>query len=229
MNIIAFPFAGGNKYSFRQFLSKEECSVIEFPRENFIKKYNEKNLMKALVDKLFAITSETFNQEKPYCIYGHSMGGLVAYLIAQKIEENEKLPKPAKLIISGLKAPRYFQITKISHLNTQSFWEEIIKLDGIPKELENNKQIMDYFVPILKTDFKVIESYNYQRMKKLTIPIDVFLGKDEVMKTREKDDWKNESSNKVSITELSGGHFFINDNVDYFKAYFKSIKQLNYV
>ena len=227
MDVIAFPFAGGNKYSFRQFLNGQEHNVIEFPRKTLIAKSLEGNLLSLLIDDLFPIVREKI-KDSPYCIYGHSMGGLIAYLITQRIEK-EGLRKPVRLIISGSNAPKYCQIEKISHLNKLSFWKEIMKLGGIPKSVEKDKQIINYFVPILKYDFKVIESYTYQRKNKITIPIDVFFGKKESVKTIGKEDWKNESSKQVSIVELTGDHFFIYNNIDYFKTYFKTLKQLNHV
>ncbi|RKR04568.1 surfactin synthase thioesterase subunit [Flavobacterium sp. 90] len=222
MKIISFSFAGGSKYAFQKFTSKtNDLIVIEYPgrgiriHEDLI--YDIELFIEDLLNK---VKNEILTNEK-YIIYGHSMGALVGYLICQKIEE-VGLKKPLKLVVSGKKMPSIEREVKLSHLPDKELWQEVIKLGGIPDELLNYPELIDFYTPILKADFAAIENYEYVKKEKLTIPIDVFYGSEEARK-EEMQGWKDETIENVTITELEGNHFFIFDHVDFFINYFNNL------
>ena len=59
---------------------------------------------------------------------------------------------------------------------------------------------------------------------KLNISIDVFYGSEEATE-EEMLSWQEETTEKVTITQLKGNHFFIFDHIDYFKNYFKNLTE----
>ena len=225
IKIFGLPFAGGSKYSFQRF-SNEINNLIVFEysgrssriREPFI--IDIKLLIEDILQKL---KTEIGSSNEDYIIYGHSMGALVGYLICQQIEELG-LKKPQKLVVSGKKAPSVERELKISHLGDNEFWQEVVKLGGIPDELRNHPELIEFYTPILKADFSVIENYRYEKKQKLTIPIDVFYGSEEAQ-VNEMLGWKEESTEKVTINQMEGNHFFIFDHTDFFISYFKNIKR----
>ena len=109
-------------------------------------------------------------------------------------------------------------------LGDNEFWQEVVKLGGIPDELRNHPELIEFYTPILKADFSVIENYRYEKKQKLTIPIDVFYGSEEAQ-VNEMLGWKEESTEKVTINQMEGNHFFIFDHTDFFISYFKNIKR----
>jgi external thioesterase TEII len=225
MKIISFSFAGGSKYSFQKFTNKiNEVVVIEYPgrssriNENLI--IDIELLIKDLIDKI----KKEITISKNYIIYGHSMGALMGYLICHEIDKLG-IKKPLKLIVSGKKAPSIERKPKLSHLPDEQFWEEVVKLGGIQDELKNHPELIEFYTPILKADFTVIENYKYLRKNKLSIPIDVFYGSEEATED-EMTGWIEETTAKVSITQMTGNHFFIFDHVDFFSNYFKNIINL---
>lgn len=224
MRIIIFPFAGGSKYSFNNFFSlSNDISILEYPgrglriKEDLIKDINE------LVSNLLLQVKKELNSNDEYIIYGHSMGALVGYLICQKLEELN-LKRPIKLVVSGRRSPRYLVDKVLSNLPNENFWEEVSKLGGIPENIKNHPELIHFFAPLLKADFECIEKYQYNKNnKRLTIPIDVFYGSDEDISEQEAKDWQMETSEKVTVKELSGNHFFIFDHKEFFTEYFKNI------
>ncbi len=224
LRIIAFTHAGGNKFSFQMFSKRfNDFSTIEYRRRELRIKESSSLDIKELLDDLLKHVKKEINSCDDYIIYGHSMGALMGYLICQKIEELA-LQKPLKLVVSGKKAP-FVEREKISHLPDKIFWEEIIKLGGVPDELQDYPELVDYYTPILKADFRIVENYKYIKKEKLTIPIDVFYGSEEATK-EEMNGWKDETTSEVTITQMEGNHFFIFDHVDFFTNYFKTLKKL---
>lgn len=212
MKILAFLYAGGNKYSYnflKPYLEKNiRFEVFEYAgRGNRI---SEKPLdsIDAIVDDLWYPISKAIDTEEPYVFYGHSMGALVAYLLCQRIQNNA-LKEPEKLIVSGRKAPRVARDKKIWQYPKDRFWKELIALGGIPKEMQEEASLRDFFEPIIKADFKAVEQYTFKSGKPLNIPIDVLYGDEEKENESDFADWEKETTKEVTYHSFQGNHFFI--------------------
>jgi len=225
--IIAFSFAGGNKYSYNNLFPVDyHVSLLEYPGRGVRVKEELITEIESLVDDLFFIIQEEITSFDNYIIYGHSMGALIGFLVCKKIEIFN-LKRPDKLIVSGKKAPIFLRDKLFSNLPNKDFWNEVSKLGGIPEELSNHPELLEYFIPILKADFKCVENYQYDKnAPKLTIPIDVFYGSDEEITKAEAEAWQEETTANVNVTELTGNHFFIFEHKEFFIKYFKGF-QLN--
>lgn len=220
LDFLLFPFAGGNKYSYQRFIqNKPNFCVIEYPGRGGRMSESLLSEVDLVVENIIVQIENMIKND--YVIYGHSMGALVGYLLCHKIQELG-LPKPIKLVVSGIKAPSIKRGKLISHLPDDLFWEEVIKIGGISDELQNYPELVEFYIPILKADFTVVENYEYVKKEKLTIPIDVFYGSEEA-EEEEMQGWKDETTANVNITQMEGNHFFIFDHIDFFINYFKNL------
>ncbi|MFH6990718.1 thioesterase II family protein [Flavobacterium collinsii] len=224
MKIIAFTFAGGSRYSFHNITKNiENFIVIEYPGRGT--RMNEEMIsdIDLLTGDLLQKVKNEISSDEDYIIYGHSMGALMGYLVCHRIEELG-LPKPVKLVVSGKKPPVVKREKLFSQLPDKLFWDEVVKIGGVPDELLNYNELIEFYTPILKTDFAVIEKYQYRKKNKLSVPIDVFYGSEESDED-EMQEWKEESDKKVSITQMGGDHFFIFKHINFFTQYFKDLTQ----
>lgn len=210
--IVAFPFAGGNKYSYSKMIhNSNEFIVLEYPGRGTRSDKPLITNLNELIEDMFNEFEKIVDEENDYIIYGHSMGALIAYFICLMIEQ-KKMKQPDMLVVSGAKAPFYRRIDKISHLDNESFWAEITKIGGIPKELKEDKELIDFFTPILKADFRLLENYSYSGKNKINIPIDVFYGSEEDIEIEQVLAWKETTHKNINIQCLPGDHFFIFKN-----------------
>jgi surfactin synthase thioesterase subunit len=215
MKVISFPFAGGNRYSFRKIFERERNHhALEWDRQSELLE-----LRCILEDLVYKTLTLKGNEE--FIIYGHSMGALVGYLVCHKLQELG-LPMPKKLVVSGRKSPSVPHCDFISHLNDQEFWNGVVSLGGIPDEMLNYPVLIEYYLPIFRYDFQLIESYQYEEKEKLNIPIDIFYGSEEAVE-KEMIGWRTETTKEARVIQLKGNHFFIFDHVDYFKNYFDDL------
>jgi surfactin synthase thioesterase subunit len=218
INIICLPFAGGNKYSYRAYSGSNTASLnfvtLEYPgRGARIKEALTFNL-DDLVDDLYTQCIALIN-EGEYALYGHSMGGLISYLLAKKILANN-LNVPKHLFISGTvgpSAPVRLE-KKRSLLGKEAFLQAIKDFGGMPDEILKNDELLDFFEPILRADFTVSESYRHNASPPLNIPITVITGSQEDMEINEIKTWQRETTEPVDFRVLSGGHFFIYEHVE---------------
>jgi surfactin synthase thioesterase subunit len=121
INIFCLPFAGGNKYSYRYYETASppflSFTTIEYPGRGSRARESLISTIDTLVDDLYSQIIERINGSD-YALYGHSMGGLAAYLLTRKLIENKKKP-PLHLFISGITGPssRAIQKNKKHRLN----------------------------------------------------------------------------------------------------------------
>lgn len=215
-NLICFPYAGGSKFSYNKFVEVAPGNLtlipIELPGRGA--RFDERLIYSAheLVDKLFPqIKPYLFD---PYAIYGHSMGSLIGYLITKRIIK-ENLPQPLHLFFSGAKAPYMLRFEPAAHLFEK---EELIaslrKMGGIPERILKNDNLMRILEPIVRADFKVINTYEYQPTKPMDIPISIIIGSDEGISHEHARLWQKETVAEIKIDEFQGDHFFIFDHAE---------------
>ncbi len=205
INLYCLPFAGGNKYSYREFVEKTPSFLniitLEYPGRGARIKEPLLADINSLVDNLYTQISSDINDEINYGIYGHSMGGLLCYLLTLKILENKK-QVPTHIFItgtSGPSSPSRQEEKKRYLLDRKEFIEEIKALDGMPEEILQNDELLYYFEPILRSDFKLSENYIYQPHEPLNIPFTVITGGEEDMEHEEIQSWQNETTHKVEF------------------------------
>jgi surfactin synthase thioesterase subunit len=216
LNLLCLPYSGGSRYSFSSFIKYAPTwfspVVLELPGRG-------KRAQEMLLEDIEEIEEDIFKQalpyiNKPYALYGHSMGGLLTYLLTKRILR-DALRIPVCLFVTGARAPSSMNSIKCHHFNKREFRERIRSLDGIPDEIFNNEELMNYFEPIIRADFKALENYIYEPSEPINIPITVMFGDKEDIKKEEVEAWKMISTADVSIIKFTGGHFFINDHASH--------------
>jgi surfactin synthase thioesterase subunit len=213
VNLICLPFAGGNKYSYREYELKAPPSIkvipVEYPGRGARMREPLLRNMKAIVDDLYRQVCNTVELQ-PYAIYGHSMGGLAAFLLTQKLLQHTHRP-PIGLFISGTTGPSAPTRGSVKRhlLDKDAFISEIIDLDGMPAEILESKEMMEYFEPILRADFTATETYIHEETPQLDLPMIVITGTEEDMKMEDVQLWQKENSQTIDFRQMPGKHFFI--------------------
>jgi len=213
ITVFCLPFAGGNKYSYRDY--EAHCPPhlrlvpIEYPGRGARMREPLLHSMDAIVGDLYAQVKKSVDNE-PYILYGHSMGGLAVCLLAQKLVQYRHRA-PLQLFITGTMGPSAWSRTdKARHLmGKKEFIQEIIDLDGMPGEILRNAEMMDYFEPILRADFTATDTYVYKPEPPLRIPMTVITGDEEDMTDEDIGLWQQETVQPVDFRKLPGKHFFI--------------------
>jgi len=224
MKIISFPFAGGNKYCYPG-LSKdiEGFHVIEYSGRGL--RFNEPlgTNLNDIAAEMAEYTQRLVKEDEDFILYGHSMGAVIAFLVAQILQE-QQFKKPAKLVVSGRMSPSIKPGRFISHLPDDEFWQQIISLGGIHHELQDNPELIEMILPVLRADIIALENCQFNLKSTLSIPIDAFHGSMEDITEQEMMAWKDVTDKELNVYKLTGDHFFIYDHLNYFTSYFISLQ-----
>jgi surfactin synthase thioesterase subunit len=214
INLFCLPFAGGNKYSYREYEQNTPTGLkvipLEYPGRGARLKESLITNMEQMVDDLY-IKLRPMVKGMPYAIYGHSMGGMVAFLLCKKIFADKELAAPIHLFVTGTMGPscQYRDAINRHLLSKQDFIEEMRNLDGCPEEILQSPDLLDYFEPVLRADFEASETYTYRPAAPLTIPLTVITGTEENMQEDDILSWQQETTRTVDFRRMPGKHFFI--------------------
>lgn len=208
--LFLFPYAGGSSYSLNSLIPLLEpyfnVRAIEYPGHGTCFEKDLVSDINKLTDLVFLDVQEDLH--RPYIFWGHSMGALVCYLLTKKLQDmGYKVPE--HLFLSGSRGPQ-FPITSSSHtLPYEAFWKVIQDLGGCPDEVLQSEELKELFEPILRSDFKCMETYRHIGGAHLNVPISLLLGREDTVSESEAKLWEAETSGPVELHMFEGNHFFI--------------------
>jgi medium-chain acyl-[acyl-carrier-protein] hydrolase len=147
---------------------------------------------------------------KPFAFFGHSMGALILIEFTRWLRRTGG-PMPVHLFVSGRRAPQVPDDTRPSYdLPEPEFIERLRELNGTPHAVLDHPELMQLMVPLLRADFGVCETYQYEREPPFDIPMTVFGGRDDVEVSREKlEPWREHTASSFSLHIFPGDHFFV--------------------
>lgn len=215
--LYCFHHAGGNGLNFRQWQGKLSSAIevcaIQLPGRGQRMAEQPLSDLFEVVKALAPVIAQQSNL--PFAFFGHSMGALLAYELARYCQLHA-LPTPTALFVSGSPAPQYRKAPRGLHkLDDDALISELAKYDGTPAEVLQHKELMSMILPIVRTDFAMLDAYQHFPAPLLTMPITVLAGKKDQHTTPEQiDGWAKETSNLCRIQWFEGGHFFIHDESD---------------
>lgn len=217
INLFCLPFSGGSKYSYKSYsqFAPSFLNLIPLEIPGRGSRAGEALLtdMDTLADDVFGQIKNELN--KPYAIYGHSMGGILAFLVIRRIV-NAKLPQPLHLFVTGCTGPSIKYRGLIDHtLPKDEFLQKIGEMGGSPDSVLNNPALMEFFEPILRADFAAVANYRHTVSEPLNIPVSAVIGTAEKASYEEAMEWQKETTEPVDVKLLPGNHFFIFDHPNY--------------
>lgn len=210
MDLLVIPHAGGSCYSYGKlaqcFPEGIKLVVLDLPGHG--KRIGEK-LLVAAED----VIEDLFNQMKPflnspYAIIGHSLGGLLAFLLTHKIEIGKCNP-PTRLFISACGAPSLITDRKRYLLESNQFWKVIEELGGLEPEFTSDRSFRGVFEPILRADFRIMEKFKYNGPLMISTPISIMLGDQDDISAENAALWSRESKQDFKIEWFKGDHFYL--------------------
>jgi len=95
-------------------------------------------------------------------------------------------------------------------LPNDEFIAELQRMDGTPREVLEHTELMELVVPLLRADFQLIQTYQYEIGDPLTCPIVAYGGLDDKEVPRELlSMWRGQTTSRFALYMLPGDHFFL--------------------
>ena len=229
LRLFCFPYAGGGASAFRgwqRFLPAGAalCPARLPGRETRV---NEPafDSMERLIPALAEAIAP--HLDRPFALFGHSLGAAIAFELARALAA-----RPVCLFVSGARAPQLRQgRVPAPAPSDEELIDELRRLDGVPKQLLEHRELIGLTLPALRADTAVYRNYAYREGPPLACPIRAYGGDDDARVTRQDlEGWGAQTAASFQAEMLPGGHFFLQTHQDEFlKALARDLLELRVI
>ncbi|WP_186785857.1 thioesterase II family protein [Paenibacillus agilis] len=216
--VICFPYLGGNVYAYNQFANSLHDDVEVWA----VNPPGHGGDTNALIADIHTLLDLYFEQLitiiKPQAIlFGHSMGGIIAYLLAQKLHNTRDYDlAQMKLVLSACNPPNEYEMNKYTSLTNDKLIEHLISYGGVPEELIHEKNILEFLLPTIRADYGVLETASTLEIQPIRIPTYYFWGEnDSIVPVDSITSWLSYFDNELQVIPIeNGSHMFISAHAD---------------
>jgi surfactin synthase thioesterase subunit len=226
LQLFCFPYAGGNSTTFtgweQSFPANVELVLVQPPgRHSRLFEYPY-DTMHELIEVMHQHFLKALKSK--FVLFGHSLGSYVAFELMQQLSISNG-PVPEHFIASASRSP-YPDFSKDSayDLPYDEFVDYLRKLGGTPDGVLQNKELLELYLPTLRADFKIADTYSVSDDRLFDIPVSVLNGdKDDMITEESLQDWGRYFTSKPDRLTIAGGHFYLEEQKHEVLIYLKKI------
>ena len=221
LRVFALPFVGGGASVFTPWPNHLPDTVevmgIQYPGR-------EDRIDEIPIDSMPAFVAELADAMLPYLdrsfvIYGHSMGGLLAYELAKYLEQHYA-EVPMKLIVAGWPSPPLVEgyVRNLKHIRDGFDMDresdtrvlEVLRDNGLFAAAIDDDASVKPLMPSIRADLKMLGDYRFENGVALRAPITVLRGaEDPLFEVDQLRAWEQLTNGRFSLVTVAGDHLFI--------------------
>ena len=215
VRLVCFPHAGGSAPFYLPMAAALSPGVdvvaIQYPGRQ--ERRDERPIadLMVLADRICDVLHG--QPEMPMTFFGHSMGALVAFEVARRLEADGH--GPSRLFASGCRAPSACRDEGFHLLDDARLLAQVRRLNGTNSAVLADEELMRATLPALRADCAAAEGYSCAPRIAVSCPISVLVG-DNDPKARLADAraWVLHTTGAFDLKVFPGGHFFLADRTD---------------
>lgn len=153
----------------------------------------------------------------PFVLLGHSMGGMIASITAQILQEEYRMI-PLGLFATA-SVPDFGKTSRenmliMSKLDDDEFCDKLIEFNAIDSRILKIRRFREDILPITRADFYMAENYHANSSVKLKCRINVYGGiDDKIVKPDQLSYWNDFTLYEINTKMFKGDHFFIKEHM----------------
>lgn len=217
LRLFAFPYAGVGASAYRAWFDALppwiELVAVQPPGR-------ETRLAEPAFADLNALVAAVAERvppllDRPFALFGHSMGALVAFELARGLQAAGVVPE--RLIVSARRAPdRPYDDPPLHVLPDDAFVAELQRrYGGIPEQVLRHDDLLALLLPGLRADVEALERHAHVPGAALACPISAFggdadprVGEDHLA------GWARQTGAGCDLRLFPGGHFYFQSAQD---------------
>ncbi|MFD5315639.1 thioesterase II family protein [Streptomyces sp. NPDC127098] len=214
VRLVCLPHAGGSASFYfsmsRALAGTAEVLAVQYPGRQDRLKEPPLETVQQLADAVYAALLPW--ADRPLAFFGHSMGAVVAFETARRLEREKGLVAPA-LFASGRRAPATRRAETVHHRDDEGLVAELRNLSGTNSQLLADSEIMRMVLPAIRADYRAIETYVRPPGPGLRCPLHVLTGDaDPKVTEAEAEAWREETEGPFDLRVFPGGHFYLTEH-----------------
>ncbi|MEV7642310.1 alpha/beta fold hydrolase [Streptomyces rubiginosohelvolus] len=218
--LICLPFAGAGPSFFTpwQKLAPEGLRILPVSLPGREKRFPEPAYDAAApaVDDAYAqVTAALGGADgdgggSPVVLFGHSMGAVLAYELAHRIERAGGPVRLAALVVSGAPGPWTPRTDRADGLPDEEFAARVRAFAGYDHPALADPEMRELLLPALRADVRLHETYVPSTESPLGVPVISVRGReDTLVGAAEAAEWGRATTGKLTVAEPAGGHMYL--------------------
>lgn len=210
IRLVCLPHAGGTASFFRNWPALVPDSVellaVQYPGRE--ERYGEacvtdlRRLAGLVADAITPVA------DRPFALFGHSMGSFVAHEVALRWERRQR--PPAYLFVSGHTPPRHHKPGDVHRGDDDTLVDELRRLGGTAELALADAELRAIVLPATRGDYRAIETYQPADEPKLNCPVVAYTGDDDPdVPVDQAADWAEVTTGRCDLRAFPGGHFYL--------------------
>ncbi|MCX2967728.1 alpha/beta fold hydrolase [Streptomyces sp. TRM70308] len=216
LRLFCLPYAGGTARAYADWQDALPAGIevcpVELPGRG--RRFGDPvhTGLEPLVDDVVATVADRL--DRPYALYGHSFGALVAFETARRLQERGR--PPARLAVAAFRSPGTPPADPpLSALPDAGFRRFLGELGGTPRELLDDDAFMELMLPVIRADFRIAETYGDRPDARVNCPLTAFgSADDQRFGLPEVRGWTAHTTARATFHQVPGGHFFLHSHRD---------------
>lgn len=209
VQLVCLPHAGGSAGYFLPLSARlsgvAEVLAVQYPGR-------QDRWLEPAIDDLHELAEHVVaalgpaRKDGPLALFGHSMGGLVAYEVARRLA-------PARLYVSGCPAPSLGVEATKGIKDDAGLLADLRRLNGTDAELLADPAMLELILPALRADYHAVRTYRWRPGPEPSCPVRVLTGsQDPRTPPHLVRDWERHTTGECSFQEHEGGHFYLTEH-----------------
>ncbi|MGB3442677.1 MAG: alpha/beta fold hydrolase [Actinophytocola sp.] len=150
--------------------------------------------------------------DRPLSLFGHSMGAVLAFEVAARLEADGVAPH--SIIVSGRRAPGTVRDERVHLRDDDGLVAEIQALSGTDAKVMRDEELLRMVLPAIRGDYRAIETYRSEPGRTISAPIHAIVGESDPKATvAEVSRWEEHTTGAFAMKVFPGGHFYLDRHV----------------
>lgn len=218
--LICLPFAGAGPSFFTpwQRLAPEGLRILPVSLPGREKRFPEPAHTSAApaVDDAYAQVTAALGEGGgtggPVVLFGHSMGAVLAFELAHRIERSGGPVRLAALVVSGAPGPWTPRTDRADGLPDEEFAARVRAFAGYDHPALADPEMRELLLPTLRADVRLHEMYVPSTDRPLGVPVISVRGReDTLVGAAEAAEWGRATTGKLTVAEPAGGHMYLTE------------------
>ncbi len=212
LRLFCIPYAGGSAtayYSWAELLPDEvELYAVQLPGRGGRMLEAPLRRVDEVVDGLLEAVQPLL--DKPHAWFGHSMGAMLAYELAQRLQQSAG-HAPVHLFVSSFRAAHLQTGNAGRHLLNDTELKALLReLNGTPEALLDNDELMEMLLPVIRADLQLCDMYVCERAESLRCGITAFGGESDAgVSGQDLSAWRELTEGTFTQHMFQGDHFYL--------------------